>query len=114
MGISDWHAHDWRWDPRSELTLDHDVWELLLTKVVDDEEIGWILNGARCAGCRLFLTDGHYRIEPTIDPKRGFDTKEDWEEFRRQWLLPNAGKITAALRKLEETERSLRLRLGTA
>ena len=95
-----WVAHDWRWDPRPDLVSDHELWKLLLTQVVDDEETGLTLNGARCAGCTLKWENGTYHIVPIIDPRLGFDSEQDWLEFREKWLVPMGRQIAAYLRQL--------------
>ncbi|WP_041708619.1 hypothetical protein [Alicyclobacillus acidocaldarius] len=95
-----WRAHGWAWDPRPDLQLDHDLWKLLLTEIVTDEELGWVLNGARCAGCRLVWNGRQYRIEPTIDPRLGFNDEEEWSDFREKYLVPSAQQIQKVLKLL--------------
>ncbi|WP_156040132.1 hypothetical protein [Alicyclobacillus macrosporangiidus] len=95
-------APTWRMDPRPDLVMDHALWHLLLSEIVQDEELGWTLNGARCAGCRLVWHKGRLKLEPILDPKLGFDNESDWLEFRDKWLVPMQARIADALRRLAQ------------
>lgn len=107
-------APTWRMDPRPDLIADHDLWELLLTKVVQDDELGWVLNGARCAGCRLVWDKDRLKLEPILNPKLGFDNESDWLELRDKWLAPMQTRIADALRRLAQTQqRQASKRKGT-
>ncbi|WP_206832139.1 hypothetical protein [Alicyclobacillus fructus] len=98
MGV----GHNWNWDPRPDLVSDHELWELLLTQVVRDEETGWLLNACRCSGCTLEWNGTMLKLVPLIDPTLGFDSEEDWHDFRSKWLVPNSQAITNALRQLTQ------------
>ena len=99
-GIHGWQARNWDWDPRPDLVSDHRLWEVLLTQIVDDEAAGWVLNASRCDGATLRWDNGMYHIVPIIDPRLGFDSEEDWREFREKWLMPMKQQIVSYLKKL--------------
>jgi len=46
-----------------------------------------------------------YHIVPIIDPRIGFDSEEDWLEFREKWLMPMKVEITQALKRLAQVTR---------
>ncbi|WP_304459618.1 hypothetical protein [Alicyclobacillus sendaiensis] len=41
-----------------------------------------------------------YHIVPIIDPRLGFDSEQDWLEFREKWLMPMKQQIVSYLKKL--------------
>ncbi|MCL6489826.1 MAG: hypothetical protein K6T76_12955 [Alicyclobacillus mali] len=92
----------WRMDPRPDLATDHALWHLLLTEIVQDEELGWTLNGARCAGCQIVHKGSGFAIQPIIDPKLGFNDEAEWIEFRAKWLVPMQAEIAQAMRELRK------------
>ncbi|ACV57536.1 hypothetical protein [Alicyclobacillus acidocaldarius] len=67
---------------------------------MDDEAAGWVLNASRCDGATLRWDNGMYHIVPIIDPRLGFDSEEDWREFREKWLMPMKQQIVSYLKKL--------------
>jgi hypothetical protein len=90
---------DWRGDPRPDIIADHALWQQLLRRI-DDPELGWLLNGARCAGTMIAWADGEPKLRPLIDPARGFASAEAWHDFRDRWLRPRAADIAQALSML--------------
>ena len=44
--------------------------------------------------------NGMYHIVPIIDPRLGFDSEQDWLEFREKWLMPMKQQIVSYLKKL--------------
>lgn len=49
--------------------------------------------------------NGMYHIVPIIDPRLGFDSEQDWLEFREKWLLSMKVEITQALKRLAQATR---------
>lgn len=88
---------NWRLDPRPDILADHAWWQTVLART-GDEEIGWLLHGARAAGTTIVLCeDGVPRLKPLIDPALGFSSAEAWREFRDRYLRPYSAEIAQAL-----------------
>lgn len=95
-------------DPRPDLNEDHHLWGRLLklTKTIPSEkessEVLGVLHGMRCGGTRIVkVNNGAYILSPTVDNFRGWDSKENYESFRDEFLIPHSANIRSLFQKLE-------------
>lgn len=93
-------------DPRPDLTEDHRLWVVLLEEAlrhpnprVHDAPY-WILQGLRCLGAHLELVNGRLKMS-------GGESQEEYEQHRRNYLLPRAALFTQILTEASERCQSL-------
>lgn len=89
-------------DPRPDLVDDSVLWSFLLRRVEDQ----WFWHGLRCVGFRLIQDQRGLILRPTIgDIRLGFETEQEYIDFRHQWLLPRKEEISNTLRKIGASQK---------
>ena len=89
-------------DPRQDLSEDSVLWSYLLHRVEDP----WFWHGLRCVGFRLVQDQRGFILSPTIgDARTGFETEQEYLDFRRQWLLPRKQEVADTLRKIGASQK---------
>ena len=80
-----------RYDPRPDITEDHRLWHLLLKEAEQvDQQLYCNLHGFRCIGAKLQLNDNEMKLISKTD---FFDSNEDWQEYREEFLFPFKDEI---------------------
>ena len=99
-------------DPRPDLEDDHHLWQRLLKlccNLPDDEqglELCGVLNGLRCGGTRLVRgKSGGFILRPLIDPRLGWENREEYEYIRDKFAKPHAETIKVLLKVLTDDVR---------
>lgn len=91
-------------DPLKEyLPMDHEYWEQLFKlPEVEYDEAYTVLHGFRCAGARLKMEKGHLKLKPRIGYPFKWQSREEYREDRKEYLMPHRDRITELLSKTEE------------
>jgi len=89
-------------DPRPDLSLDHDYWELVLKEAKEiNNYMHGNLHGFRCAGAKLELNDGEFELIPDINSDNWvWPNKKAYKADREEFLIPYAKEIKELFKKV--------------
>ncbi|HCX62409.1 MAG TPA: hypothetical protein DHU59_08230 [Clostridiales bacterium] len=91
-------------DPRPDLTADTELWTKFLVTVKSvDEQLAFTLHGFRCAGARLIKQPTGYVIRPEFNKDSLWKTQEEYEEYKKVFLVSHTDKIISCLNRLGGT-----------
>ncbi len=88
------HREQNRYDPRPDLTKDHEYWVAVLKQAEQEgNDTYGILHGFRCAGAKLVLKDNKLVMEPRLGKNNLWQSKEEYEDDKEYWLVPRTMQI---------------------
>ncbi|ACL69109.1 hypothetical protein [Halothermothrix orenii] len=91
-----------RYDPRPDLSEDSELWQTVLKEAEkQDKQVYSNLHGCRCGGARLKTEKGQLKLIPAIGPDQFWKNKEEWDQDRKEFLLPYASDIKEIFIKVQ-------------
>ena len=93
------------YDSRPDLKEDHHLWEWIIREAQKvNMDLAGVLDGLRCGGTRLKKVKGQWVLRPDVDPtgKVAWESVEEYEKMRDEYLMPHKERMVKLLRKMKE------------
>ena len=92
----------YKYDPRPDLEEDSQLWKKIL-KLAEgiDKKAYHILHGFRCGGAKLEIKNDKVNMKPRIGKNHLWQSQEEYNKDRKQWLMPLKDSISEIFDALE-------------